>query len=266
MLHLSQGDHRIRPFQQCESTLPSPSLPCTYYFSLSRRYCPPRPLTLMSQPPPYTARPNSKKCPLWDTSVEGRHSDEVNPQAVPSMLGWPLTFNRHHQVTVAAKKALEEYKRAHPEFDDQDLRVDLPPPPPAAPGPSRAAQPLPLAHVHVPAAPIALHHYQAVAGPAHAHPYRHGLPPHHRVQDWPHDVRVEARDVGVLPGAVQHHQVHHALGGPVFNVQVHINDNPPAQAGPAFAPPAPAPGIRLPYGQVAAVPRRRSARKRAAHR
>ncbi|KAI0753809.1 hypothetical protein C8Q74DRAFT_1211250 [Fomes fomentarius] len=199
-----------------------------------------------NNPPPYTARPDSKKCPLWDTSVEGRHSDEV---------------------TAAAKKALEEYKRTHPELDDKDLRVDLPPPPPAAPGPSRAAPP---PHVQVPAAPMALHHYQAVAGPVHAHPYRHGLPPHHRVQDWRHDVRVEARDGGVLPGAVQHHQVHHALGGPVFNVQVHINNNPPAhghaQAGPAFAPPAAPPGIRLPYGQVAAVPRRRSARKRAAHR
>lgn len=32
------------------------------------------------------------------------------------------------QVTAAAKKAMEDYKRAHPEVKDDDLKVDLPPP------------------------------------------------------------------------------------------------------------------------------------------
>ncbi|KAI0365836.1 hypothetical protein BV20DRAFT_1056111 [Pilatotrama ljubarskyi] len=87
-------------------------------------------------PPPYTGEADPNKCPLWDTSVEGRHSDEV---------------------TAAAKQAIEEYKRAHPEIDEKDLAVDLPPPPPPPPaGPSRAAHvhgipPLPahMPHVHV---------------------------------------------------------------------------------------------------------------------
>ncbi|KAI0713080.1 hypothetical protein C8T65DRAFT_739128 [Cerioporus squamosus] len=64
-----------------------------------------------SQPPPYDGRPDLKKCTLWDASVEGRHSDEV---------------------TAAAKRALDKYKRAHPELDEKDIAVELPPPPPAA--------------------------------------------------------------------------------------------------------------------------------------
>ncbi|KAJ7097846.1 hypothetical protein B0H15DRAFT_773241 [Mycena belliarum] len=52
------------------------------------------------------------KCPLWD-AVEQRHAEEV---------------------TEAAKKALEEYKLAHPDIDEDTLKIDLPviPPPPAA--------------------------------------------------------------------------------------------------------------------------------------
>ncbi|KAI0640872.1 hypothetical protein C8Q79DRAFT_1014714 [Trametes meyenii] len=71
-------------------------------------------------PPPYTAKTDPNKCPLWDASVEGRHSDEV---------------------TAAAKQAVEEFKRAHPELNEKDLAVDLPPPPPAAAGPSRGGVP-----------------------------------------------------------------------------------------------------------------------------
>jgi len=68
-----------------------------------------------SRPPPYTGPADPNKCQLWD-SVEQRHSDEV---------------------TAAAQKALEEYKRAHPEVAEEDIKVDLPPPPPPA-GPSNA--------------------------------------------------------------------------------------------------------------------------------
>ncbi|KAI0665506.1 hypothetical protein C8Q78DRAFT_986254 [Trametes maxima] len=85
-----------------------------------------------ANPPPYTAKTNPNKCPLWDASVEGRHSDEV---------------------TAAAKQAVEDFKRAHPELDEKDLAVDLPPPPPAAAGPSRGGVPGPvpgrgMAHPH----------------------------------------------------------------------------------------------------------------------
>ncbi|KAA1474208.1 hypothetical protein DENSPDRAFT_840773 [Dentipellis sp. KUC8613] len=67
-----------------------------------------------------------QKCVLWDT-VEVRHADEV---------------------TQAAKKALEEYKAAHPEVAEEDIKVDLPAPvaaPAAATVPAQVAhmQPLP---------------------------------------------------------------------------------------------------------------------------
>ncbi|KAI0820517.1 hypothetical protein BC628DRAFT_1330161 [Trametes gibbosa] len=80
-------------------------------------------------PPPYTtAKADPTKCPLWDSSVEGRHSDEV---------------------TAAAKAAIEEYKRTHPELDEKDLKVDLPAPPPAAASVSRAGVRA-HAHAHLP--------------------------------------------------------------------------------------------------------------------
>ena len=42
-------------------------------------------------------------------------------------------------MTAAAKKAQEEYKRAHPEANDEDLAVDLPPQPVAGPSNARGA-------------------------------------------------------------------------------------------------------------------------------
>ncbi|KAJ6547672.1 hypothetical protein B0H19DRAFT_1212188 [Mycena capillaripes] len=51
------------------------------------------------------------KCALWD-AVEQRHADEVK---------------------AAAEKALEEYKLAHPDADEDKLKVDLPVAPPAPP-------------------------------------------------------------------------------------------------------------------------------------
>ena len=53
------------------------------------------------------------------------------------------------QVAAAAKKALEEYKRAHPEVDEKDFAVDIPQP---AAGPSH---PNPHAHVVPPPRPPA---------------------------------------------------------------------------------------------------------------
>lgn len=72
-------------------------------------------------PPPNTGQANPKKCQLWDP-VEQRHSEEV---------------------TAAAKKAVEEFKRSHPELAEEDLHVDLPPP--AVAGPSDAARPVAVA-------------------------------------------------------------------------------------------------------------------------
>ncbi|KAI0055178.1 hypothetical protein BV25DRAFT_284450 [Artomyces pyxidatus] len=66
-------------------------------------------------PAPGDAGPSSTKCPLWDVGVEQRHVDEV---------------------TEAAKKALEEYKLLHPDVEDDDIKVDLPPPPPPPPQPA----------------------------------------------------------------------------------------------------------------------------------
>ncbi|KAJ7632726.1 hypothetical protein FB45DRAFT_913292 [Roridomyces roridus] len=56
---------------------------------------------------------NGDKCPLWDV-VEQRHADEVK---------------------IAAEKAAQDYKRDHPDIDDEHLKVDLPvaPPPPPPP-------------------------------------------------------------------------------------------------------------------------------------
>ncbi|KAI0691586.1 hypothetical protein C8Q76DRAFT_634530 [Earliella scabrosa] len=192
-----------------------------------------------NNPPGQGGRSNSKKCPLWDASVEGRHSDEV---------------------TAAAKKALEEYKRAHPELDEKEIAVDLPPP---AAGPSRGTAAEAFQHVRVPVAPLPLHQFHPVAGPANNRV--------ERIRDWRDDM-VEA--LGRVRAAEMHLPHHHQQAmGPVFNLQVHINQ--PAQAGPAYPPPPPAPVLPFmaPHGPapvppaprvrapVAARPRR-SARKR----
>ncbi|KAJ7109483.1 hypothetical protein C8R44DRAFT_635668 [Mycena epipterygia] len=67
------------------------------------------------QPAAASSSKAGAKCALWD-AVEQRHAEEV---------------------TEAAKKALQEYKLAHPDIDEENLKVDLPvapPPPPALPG------------------------------------------------------------------------------------------------------------------------------------
>ncbi|KAI1787091.1 hypothetical protein LXA43DRAFT_896802 [Ganoderma leucocontextum] len=178
-----------------------------------------------NQQPPYTQKADPNRCALWDaTGVEGRHSDEV---------------------TAAAKKALEEYKRAHPEIDEKDLHVDLPPPP-SAPGPSRGAL-----YVHVP--PLGIPHAPALHQP--------GLQDMRRVQA-AHAQAIARHQaqwdvLRGLPGQILH--------PPVFNVQVHINHNQP-QAGPAYpqAAAAAAAAALPPPPVPAARPRaRRSARNRA---
>ncbi|ETW80698.1 hypothetical protein HETIRDRAFT_476396 [Heterobasidion irregulare TC 32-1] len=61
---------------------------------------------------PLAGASTSTKCPLWDP-VEKRHADEV---------------------AAAAKKALDDYKRDHPDIEEDEIKVDLPPPPAGAAG------------------------------------------------------------------------------------------------------------------------------------
>ena len=63
MLHLPEGDYGIRTLQQRKS------IPDILVVA--------KILTLF-QPPPYKGKADPKKCPLWDSSVEGRHTDEVS--------------------------------------------------------------------------------------------------------------------------------------------------------------------------------------------
>ncbi|KZT66207.1 hypothetical protein DAEQUDRAFT_696012 [Daedalea quercina L-15889] len=112
-----------------------------------------------NNPPPYNGRPDPNKCQLWD-SVEQRHSQEV---------------------TAAAKKAMEEYKRAHPETSEEDIKVELPPQPVA--GPSNAhvlGRPAALLRGVLPPARVVLLHNEGhdlgrgLAGalrPAAVHPF-----------------------------------------------------------------------------------------------
>ncbi|KDQ54307.1 hypothetical protein JAAARDRAFT_38467 [Jaapia argillacea MUCL 33604] len=102
-------------------------------------------------PPPYNGRVDPNKCQLWDP-VEKRHSDEV---------------------TAARQKAMEEFKRLHPEVDEKDLQVDLPPPPPAGPAnvhgvPQAAMNPYarlpPGIQVQLPGYPDIHHHQMAIHG------------------------------------------------------------------------------------------------------
>ncbi|EGO04090.1 hypothetical protein SERLA73DRAFT_175842 [Serpula lacrymans var. lacrymans S7.3] len=89
-------------------------------------------------PPPYSGRVDKNKCSLWDP-VERRHAEEV---------------------TEAAKRAIEEYKREHPDADEKDIKVDLPPPAPAVP------QPPPMLGFG------AVPHFHHIAMP----PFHHGHP------------------------------------------------------------------------------------------
>ncbi|KDR78857.1 hypothetical protein GALMADRAFT_224109 [Galerina marginata CBS 339.88] len=69
------------------------------------------------------------KCLLWD-KVEERHVAEVK---------------------AAAEKAMEEYKRDHPEVDEKDIKVDLPvapPPQPVAPAPMPVPAVMPFGGYH----------------------------------------------------------------------------------------------------------------------
>ncbi|KAH9856068.1 hypothetical protein C2E23DRAFT_809859 [Lenzites betulinus] len=207
-------------------------------------------------PPPYNAKIDPKKCPLWDSSVEGRHSDEV---------------------TAAAKAAIEEYKRTHPELDEKDLKVDLPPPAPAA-GPSRGGvHRHGHAHIHMPQHELAMlqqfgadmHGQAAFFAPAlPALPPLPQLypppgperPPGHRdrmrerradlVRMW----RQQRHEHAEVAAARRHVAVVHRHPpaapppapepAPVHNVYVHIHHNPPAPL-PA-PPPAPGPHVWFP--------------------
>lgn len=81
-------------------------------------------------------------CPLWD-AVEQRHHDEVSHPGTRTRTVGSLP----NQVAAAAKKAQEAYKEDHPDAEEADLKVDLPPPPkpgqvhPGMPGHPMAALP-----------------------------------------------------------------------------------------------------------------------------
>ncbi|THH12108.1 hypothetical protein EW146_g7819 [Bondarzewia mesenterica] len=94
---------------------------------------------------------SSNLCPLWD-AVEQRHSDEV---------------------TAAAKRALEEYRIAHPDVDEKDIKVDLPPPPPPVPA-GHLPLPRPAPAAHFPAAHLLAMHYDVRL---HAHRVGVVIPP-----------------------------------------------------------------------------------------
>ena len=187
--------------------------------------------------------------------MEGRHSDEVGSVVRPFAL-LELTDQRV-KVTAAAKKALEEFKRAHPEIDEKDLHVDLPPPPPA-PGPSRPGAP-----AHLPMPPQ-LPVFAGVPGPNAARAQQQARFAYAQQQQQQHlqlQLRLQEQQrlrQALLPGVAQG-------AGPVFNFQVHINHHQAAvgpaqpQPGPVFAPVMPP----LPAIAPVRVRARRPARARA---
>ncbi|EIW57041.1 uncharacterized protein TRAVEDRAFT_73305 [Trametes versicolor FP-101664 SS1] len=198
-------------------------------------------------PPPYTGKVDPKKCPLWDASVEGRHSDEV---------------------TAAAKAVIDEYKRTHPELDEKDLAVDLPPPPPAA-GPSHPGvrahahlhRPIPAfgfdlgavgvgrlefgAHGHAHGNMVALAEFvQAHPAPpqaAHARNARRAAERERRVdlvRMWQRQAQQAREELDVAQREAAHVLRRAAAHPPVQNVHVHIHHNqaPAPAPGPARAP------------------------------
>lgn len=99
---------------------------------------------------------SSGKCLLWD-QVEERHAAEV---CFIFHLLLCHKANWSTQVKAAAEKAMEDYRRAHPEVEDKDIKVDIPvaPPPPARPAPLHLPMVAPAAqgwHFQIP--PINVH-------------------------------------------------------------------------------------------------------------
>ncbi|KAI0944200.1 hypothetical protein AcW1_001960 [Taiwanofungus camphoratus] len=173
-------------------------------------------------PPPYNGRADPNKCQLWDP-VENRHNEEV---------------------AAAAKKAMEELKAAHPDIDEADVKVDLPPPP--AGGPSSANnRHFPLGLHAIPALPRVL------------------VPP------VPHGGFLHGRDLADVEAGLLRAQgmLGQAGAGAVYNVHVNIGGPPVLPfgngmpVGPLYAPPvpmhAPAPAPRRPMRAVRASRRRR---------
>ncbi|KAL6307320.1 hypothetical protein BKA93DRAFT_727613 [Sparassis latifolia] len=177
-----------------------------------------------NNPPPYNGKQDPAKCLLWD-SVEQRHSDEV---------------------AAAAKKALEDYKREHPDVNDQDIKIDIPPPLPAA-GPSNVLYQ--ADGIHIRALPIGVNQAQELA----------------RQQ------RRQAQIMQQQMAAARLAQQQAAQAGAVYNVHLNFNGLPVAVPAPVpvlgFAPPPlpllPAPPLHAPVPIPARAPRRaRVARRR----
>lgn len=131
------------------------------------------------QAPPYNGPKDSKKCQLWD-SVEERHAQEV---------------------AAAAQRAQEAYKREHPEVNEADLKVDLPPPPPK---PAVVCNNPNHNHHH--------HHHAMPLPPPPPLVGRDIPPPPHMVPMQPvHLARYGLQDIAaVAPGLFGYHAIHGA--------------------------------------------------------
>ncbi|KAJ3476622.1 hypothetical protein NLI96_g11032 [Meripilus lineatus] len=158
------------------------------------------------------------KCLLWD-SVEKRHADEV---------------------AAAAKRAIEEYKRDHPDIEEKDLQVELPKAPPAGPSNTHGLPVMP------PPLPRVWMHHGLPPLPANL-----ALHPPHRVQHIG-NINPQAEMNGLIhrallpPGEVHVHHHHHPQN-PVFNLHLNLDrvralENRLANA-PAL-PPIPLPDIQ----------------------
>ena len=124
------------------------------------------------------------------------------------------------QVAAAAKLAMEEYKREHPDVEDKDMRVELPKAPVAGPSNQRAAIAAPAVHHHA-------HH----AHHAHAHmpqliAHRQILPPLPAPPLFgpAHMVQLPGLQVGIVGGGMMVPQVQYVDRGPGY--QVNINFEP----------------------------------------
>lgn len=172
------------------------------------------------------------------------------------------------KVTAAAKAVIDEYKRTHPELDEKDLAVDLPPPPPAA-GPSHPGvrehahlhHPIPGfgfdlgavgagrlefgAHGHAHGNMVALAEFvQAHPAPpqaAHARNARRAAERERRVdlvRMWQRQAQQAREELDVAQREAAHVLRRAAAHPPVQNVHVHIHHNqaPAPAPGPAHAP------------------------------
>ncbi|RDB23527.1 hypothetical protein Hypma_009216 [Hypsizygus marmoreus] len=126
--------------------------------------------------------PNAHKCLLWD-QVEQRHADEVK---------------------AAAERALEDYKREHPDIDDKAIKVDLPVAPPPPPQRVQGVQGVQAhnAHLYAQLAAQAVRQAQAAYNQAladHARLLRDENECHVRMEDQERQVELLVRTRAQMP-------------------------------------------------------------------